>query len=91
MAALVQRDVNGLYKKALAGELPHFTGRSDPYEPPTHPAVMVRSDEETVEESAAWVLGVMWERLETGKSGVTTASKYYVNYDITHGIERQQA
>ena len=32
---LVARDVKGLYQKALAGEIPHFTGVSDPYEPPT--------------------------------------------------------
>src|SRR5689334_19191228 len=32
--ALVRRDVKGLYKKALAGEIPHFTGISDPYEAP---------------------------------------------------------
>src|ERR1700734_3874814 len=31
---LAERDVKGLYKKALAGEIPHFTGVSDPYEPP---------------------------------------------------------
>ena len=34
---LVERDVKGLYKKALAGEIPHFTGISDPYEPPAAP------------------------------------------------------
>lgn len=32
--ACVARDPKGLYKKALAGEIPHFTGVSDPYEPP---------------------------------------------------------
>jgi adenylylsulfate kinase len=30
----VARDTKGLYKKALAGEIPRFTGVSDPYEPP---------------------------------------------------------
>src|SRR5262245_48762225 len=34
LAVLVDRDVKGLYKKALAGEIRHFTGVSDPYEPP---------------------------------------------------------
>ena len=34
MATLVERDVKGLYKKALAGEIKNFTGVSDPYEPP---------------------------------------------------------
>ena len=31
--ALAERDVKGLYRKALAGELAHFTGVSNPYEP----------------------------------------------------------
>ena len=30
----IRRDTKGLYKKALAGEIPLFTGISDPYEPP---------------------------------------------------------
>jgi adenylyl-sulfate kinase len=57
--ALAARDVKGLYKKALAGELPHFTGISDPYEPPTRPEVIVRSDRETVEESLARILAAL--------------------------------
>src|SRR5579864_3257232 len=43
---LAARDVKGLYKKALAGELTQFTGISDPYEPPLHPAVVVNSSTE---------------------------------------------
>ncbi len=57
--ALVARDVKGLYKKALAGEIPNFTGVSDPYEPPTRPEVIVRTDRESPEESAARVLGTL--------------------------------
>src|SRR5574342_1199321 len=48
----IQRDVKGLYKKALAGEIKEFTGVSDPYEEPLHPEVVVETDRETVEESA---------------------------------------
>jgi adenylyl-sulfate kinase len=59
LEALTARDVKGLYKKALAGELPHFTGVSDPYEPPTRPDVIVRSDHETVEESLARILATL--------------------------------
>jgi adenylyl-sulfate kinase len=54
------RDVKGLYKKAIAGEIPQFTGVSDPYEPPLHPEVVVHSDRETPEESANRV----WAKLE---------------------------
>lgn len=38
---LADRDVKGLYKKALAGEIPQFTGITDPYEPPMNPEVTV--------------------------------------------------
>lgn len=59
---LVRRDVKGLYKKALAGELAHFTGVSDPYEAPTNPDVRVSSGEQTVEESVAAILEHLAER-----------------------------
>jgi len=48
---LVERDVKGLYKKALAGEIPVFTGVSDPYEEPLSPELVIQSDSETVEQS----------------------------------------
>jgi adenylyl-sulfate kinase len=56
---LAQRDVKGLYKKALAGEIPHFTGVSDPYEPPTHPEVSIDSSTEKLEDSIEKVLGAL--------------------------------
>ena len=59
---LIARDVKVLYKKALAGEIAHFTGVSDPYEPPPNPEVQVRSDRESVEESLARILGVLVSR-----------------------------
>lgn len=46
-----QRDVKGLYEKAMRGEIPHFTGVSDPYEPPTRPDIWLHTNEQTVEES----------------------------------------
>lgn len=52
----IQRDVKGMYKKALAGEMKAFTGISDPYEPPLHPEVTLRTDQETPEASAARLL-----------------------------------
>jgi sulfate adenylyltransferase len=60
--ALVERDVKGLYKKALAGEIAHFTGVSDPYEAPTDPDLVVRSDSETVEVSRDRILALLRER-----------------------------
>lgn len=59
---LVRRDVKGLYAKALAGELPNFTGVSDPYEEPEHPEVIVNTDQESVAESVAAILAALRER-----------------------------
>jgi adenylylsulfate kinase len=50
------RDVKGLYKKARTGEIKHFTGISDPYEPPQAPDIECRTDLDTVQESVAQVL-----------------------------------
>ena len=58
---LVKRDVKGLYAKALAGELPNFTGVSDPYEEPLNPEVSLSTDNESVEESNCKVLGKLRE------------------------------
>jgi adenylyl-sulfate kinase len=52
---LIARDDKGLYKKALAGEISHFTGVSDPYEEPLHPEVTIDSSIEGPEEAAAKV------------------------------------
>jgi adenylylsulfate kinase len=48
---LVERDVKGLYKKALKGEIKSFTGVSDPYEDPLNPELVLDSGLETVAES----------------------------------------
>jgi adenylyl-sulfate kinase len=50
------RDVKGLYAKARAGEIPEFTGVSDPYEPPTNPEITLETAGQTPAESAAEVL-----------------------------------
>ena len=56
LETLVARDVKGLYKKALAGEIKEFTGVSDPYEEPLTPEIIVDSSRESVEESASIIL-----------------------------------
>ena len=47
----IERDVKGMYKKALAGEIKNFTGISDPYEEPLEPELVVDTDKESPEES----------------------------------------
>jgi sulfate adenylyltransferase/3'-phosphoadenosine 5'-phosphosulfate synthase len=61
LEALVARDVKGLYKKALAGEIKEFTGVSDPYEEPLNPEIIVETDRETVEESMNKILARLAE------------------------------
>jgi len=56
---LKERDVKGLYKKALAGEIKHFTGVDDPYEPPLKAEVVIRSHEETVDQSVARIVSTL--------------------------------
>ncbi len=50
------RDVKGLYAKARAGDIPEFTGVSDPYEPPESPELRVETAGRTPAESAAEVI-----------------------------------
>lgn len=57
---LAERDVKGLYKKALAGEIKNFTGVDDPYEAPLKAEVTVHSDKESVDDS----LGKIVAKLE---------------------------
>lgn len=53
------RDVKGLYQKARRGEIKGFTGIDAPYEPPVSPAVEVRTDNLSVEESVEKILHVL--------------------------------
>src|SRR5207247_2270758 len=55
------RDVKGLYKKAMAGEIPHFTGVSDPYEEPENAELVVESNLENPDESAAHIIARLEE------------------------------
>jgi adenylyl-sulfate kinase len=65
---LVERDVKGLYKKAIAGEIKNFTGVSDPYEAPLKAELVVNSAKESREESLAKLLKTL-ESLKYIKGG----------------------
>src|SRR5438874_10709434 len=56
---LVERDVKGLYRKAIAGEIANFTGVSDPYEEPLRPEVVCDTSTETIAESVAKVVATL--------------------------------
>jgi adenylyl-sulfate kinase len=56
---LKDRDPKGLYEKALNGEIPNFTGVSDPYEPPDQAEVVVDTACESVEDSVRKIIGTL--------------------------------
>jgi adenylyl-sulfate kinase len=56
LEVVIDRDVKGLYKLALAGEIPNFTGISDPFEAPENPDIHVRTDQSSPEECADQIL-----------------------------------
>src|SRR5262245_33342451 len=62
LQTLIERDTKGLYRRALAGEIDHFTGISDPYEPPLEPELVVTTDRESVAESVAKIMDLLASR-----------------------------
>jgi adenylyl-sulfate kinase len=56
VATCAQRDPKGLYAKALSGQLQHFTGVSDPYEPPLAAELVLHTETQSVDESVHQVL-----------------------------------
>ena len=57
-----KRDVKGLYKKARAGEISHFTGISDPYEAPEHADLVLDTSVTSLENSVQQLLALLKER-----------------------------
>ncbi|RIK47155.1 MAG: bifunctional sulfate adenylyltransferase subunit 1/adenylylsulfate kinase [Chloroflexi bacterium] len=51
-----RRDPKGLYAKALAGEIPEFTGVSSPYEEPERPEILVETDVQSVDDIVETIL-----------------------------------
>ncbi|HYW74379.1 MAG TPA: adenylyl-sulfate kinase [Pyrinomonadaceae bacterium] len=72
---LAERDVKGLYKKALAGEIKEFTGVSDPYQEPLSPEITVETDRESIGQSAHKIIRELKRRglLEVGGDGYSPA------------------
>ena len=59
LEAVIKRDVKGLYKKAIAGEIKNFTGISDPFDEPTRPDIVVETDKETPEASFQKIMATL--------------------------------
>ena len=55
----IQRDPRGLYKKAIGGEIPQFTGINAPYEEPLNPDVILDSEHKSIEENLKALLEML--------------------------------
>jgi len=59
LSVCIERDPKGIYARALKGEIKDFTGISSPYEPPEHPDIVIRSDQESFDHATDRVLGFL--------------------------------
>ena len=57
-----ERDPKGLYQKARTGEIPNFTGISDPYEPPENPELVIHTTDSTPQEAALQIISLLETR-----------------------------
>ncbi|ADL18463.1 adenylylsulfate kinase [Acidilobus saccharovorans 345-15] len=64
----IRRDPKGLYRKALAGEIRHFTGISDPYEEPLSPDLVLDTVNNSVEENAEKLVNLITSRLRGSRA-----------------------
>ena len=64
----IRRDPKGLYKKAIKGEIKHFTGVSDPYEEPLNPDLVLNTETNTVEQNVSKLINFIVEKKIIKKS-----------------------
>ena len=57
----IRRDTKGLYRKALAGEIPQFTGVSDPYEEPRAAELVIDTEREEIADSTSRVIDRLFQ------------------------------
>jgi adenylylsulfate kinase len=60
-----KRDVKGLYKKAIAGEIKNFTGLDAPFEAPTNAALEIKTSEQTIEESIELIYNFFIKKIKS--------------------------
>jgi adenylyl-sulfate kinase len=70
----IKRDVKGLYKKAIAGEIEHFTGISDPYEDPLAPELRIDTSAVSVDEGVARIVSRLRELGYVDSNGASHAT-----------------
>jgi sulfate adenylyltransferase len=78
LAVCERRDPKGLYARARRGEIPHFTGLDDPYEPPLHPDVTLDTIAHTAEDNVRTILSRLAQMgfaLDESAYGVASSSR----------------
>jgi adenylyl-sulfate kinase len=78
----MERDVKGMYKKAIAGEIKNFTGVSDPFEEPEHPELVVETDRESEAESLKKIMDKLEELGYLKSAGRDIAIPDYLRQDL---------
>ncbi|MBT3881493.1 MAG: sulfate adenylyltransferase subunit CysN [Candidatus Scalindua sp.] len=58
----VQRDPRGLYKKAMDGEIPQFTGINSPYEEPLNPDIILDAEHKSIEDNLKALLEMLKQK-----------------------------
>jgi adenylylsulfate kinase len=85
----IERDVKGMYKKAIAGEIKNFTGISDPFEEPEKPELVVETDKESEEESLQKILAKMEEMGYLQPPAGDLFIPEYLRLDLQQNLARQ--
>lgn len=78
----IERDVKGMYKKAIAGEIKNFTGISDPFEEPEKPELVIESDKESEDESLTKLLNKLEELGYLKPAGKDVVIPDYLRQDL---------
>jgi adenylylsulfate kinase len=85
----IKRDVKGMYKKAIAGEIKNFTGVSDPFEEPLKPELVIDSDKESEDESLQNVLNKLEELGYLQPAGKDIVIPDYLRQDLVKILANQ--
>jgi adenylyl-sulfate kinase len=93
LEACVQRDTKGLYARALAGQIPQFTGVSDPYEPPASAEVTLDTTTTSVDSCVDRVIAALVERgyVEPRHAAAPNLPRFSDPKDIDTFVEKLEA
>ena len=85
----MERDVKGMYKKAIAGEIKNFTGVSDPFEEPEKPELVVETDKESEAESLKKIIDKLEELGYLRPTGKDIFIPDYLRQDLIKNLANQ--